>query len=218
MAITEKVVLYTYWRSSSAFRVRIALAHKKIAYEPVYVNLLEEAQKTPEYRAHNPAGWIPTLAIGATELTESVALVELLEELVPEPALYPKSPIDRARVRALVETVNAGTQPMQNLAVLKKASEEQEGRTAWAKHFIARGLATFEALLERYAAAGVSGPFAYGASLSAADCYLVPQMYNARRFKVDLAPYPRVVAAEQAALATPAVQAALPENQGDAKP
>jgi maleylacetoacetate isomerase len=218
MPLTEEVALYTYWRSSSAFRVRIALAHKKIDYAPVFVNLLEGAQQTPEYKAHNPAGWVPTLVLGGRELTESVAIIELLEEVVPEPALFPKDPIARARVRALVETVNSGTQPLQNLAVLKKASAEQEGRAAWATHFIARGLATLEALLARFAADGVAGPFAYGASLGAADCFLVPQMYNARRFKVDLAPYPRVVAAEQAALATPAVQAALPENQGDAKP
>ncbi len=214
----DKVVLYTYWRSSSAFRVRIALAHKKIPYESVFVNLLESAQEAPEYKAHNPAGWVPCLVIDGKELTESVALVELLEELAPSPALYPKDPIDRARVRALVETINAGTQPMQNLAVLKKASAEQPGRTAWATHFIARGLATFEALLARNASLGVTGPFAYGADLGAADLFLVPQLYNARRFKLDLTPYPRAVAAEKAALATAAVQAALPENQADAAP
>ncbi len=218
MPLTDKVVLYTYWRSSSAFRVRIALAHKKVDYQPVFVNLLEGAQQAPEYKAHNPAGWVPTLALGDKELTESVALIELLEELVPEPALFPKDPIARARVRGLVETINAGTQPFQNLAVLKKVSADPEGRTAWATHFITRGLAAFEALLARYAADGVSGPFAYGTSLGAADCFLVPQVYNARRFNLDLAPYPRIVAAERAALATAAVQAALPENQPDAKP
>jgi maleylacetoacetate isomerase len=218
MPLSEEVVLYTYWRSSSAFRVRIALAHKKIDYQPVFVNLLEGEQLTPQYAAHNPAGWVPTLVLGGKELTESVALVELIEELVPDPPLFPKDPIARARVRALVETINAGTQPLQNTGVLKKASDDQAERAAWARHFIARGLATFEALLARYAADGVSGPFAYGASLGAADCYLVPQMYNARRFDLDLTPYPRVVAAERAALATPAVQASLPEKQGDAKP
>ena len=212
-----KVVLYTYWRSSSAFRVRIALAHKRIAYESAFVDLLAGAQMAPAYKAQNPAGFVPCLVVDGELVTESVAMIELLEELTPDPALYPKEPLARARVRALVETINSGTQPMQNLGVLKRVSEEQPARVAWATHFIARGLAAFEALMDRNAARGVEGPFAYGASLGAADCFLVPQLYNARRYKLDLSPYPRILAAEAAGLATPAVGAALPENQGDAK-
>jgi maleylacetoacetate isomerase len=212
----DKVVLYTYWRSSSAFRVRIALAHKKIPYASVPVNLLDGAQLDAAYRTHNPAGLVPCLVVGDRTFTESVAIIELLEELYPTPALYPDEAVSRARVRALVETINSGTQPLQNLSVLKKVGDEPAARIAWAQHFVKRGLAAFEALLDTYARDGAAGPFAFGAALGAADCFLVPQLYNARRYKLELSGYPRILAAESAALATPAVQAALPENQGDA--
>jgi maleylacetoacetate isomerase len=212
-----KVTVFTYWRSSSAYRVRIALAYKKVEFEPTYVNLLEGAQLSPDYRKNNPSGFVPCLRIGERTVVESVAILELLEDLYPAPPLYPEDPWARARVRALVETINAGTQPLQNLSVLKHLGGDEAARAAWARHFIARGLAAFEGHMERHAAEGVVGPFACGETLSAADCFLVPQLYNARRYKVDLTPYPRLLAAEGAALATPAVQAARPENQGDAR-
>ncbi len=211
------IVLYTYWRSSSAFRVRIALAHKRLAYEPSYVNLLESAQQASAYRAKNPAGYVPCLIVEGRTVVESVAMIELLDELYPDPPLYPADPFGRARVRSLVETINSGTQPLQNMSVLKRVSDDEAERAAWASHFIARGVAAIEALMERQEGEGPRGPYACGATFGAADCFLVPQLYNARRYKVDLTPYPRAVAAEQAALAMPAVQAALPENQADAK-
>lgn len=211
-------VLYGYWRSSSAYRVRIALAHKQVPFTSIPVDLLASAQEKPEYKEENPAGRVPCLVLDGKRFTESVAIIELLEELYPAPPLYPNTPVGRAHVRALVETINSAIQPMQNLAVLKRVSAEPAERTAWASHFIARGLATYEALLARYSAEGVTGPFSYGDALGAADVYLVPQLYGARRFNVDLAPYPRILAAEAAALATPAVQAAVPEKQSDAKP
>jgi maleylacetoacetate isomerase len=211
-----KLILSTYWRSSCSFRVRIALGYKNLAYEPVHVNILEGEQKTPEYLARNPIGHVPTLSIDGVPYVESVAIMELLEELYPAPALLPKEPHGRARVRALVETINAGIQPLQNLTVLARVGEEDK-RSAWLKHFVPRGLTAFESLMASAEADGVKGPFAFGTTLSMADCCLVPQVYAARRFGVDLAPFPRILRAEAAAMELPFVVAAKPEAQADAK-
>jgi maleylacetoacetate isomerase len=212
---SHSLVLYTYWRSSSAFRVRIALAVKNAPYESAFVNLLNKDQEKPDYRAKSPMGLVPCLFVDGKPMVESVAIIELLEELYPSPPLYPSTPWGRAEVRSLCEIVNAGTQPVQNLHVLEKVSAEPEARVAWGKHFVARGLAAFEALSERYARG--SGPYAYGEAFTAADVYLVPQCFNARRFGVDLAPYPRVARAFEAACALDAVKRAMPDAQPDAK-
>lgn len=214
-----KLVLYTYWRSSSAFRVRIALAAKRLPYESVAVNLLKGEQSTPEHKTRSPMGYVPCLLFDGKPFVESVAIVELLDDVFPDPPLFPRDPFGRARVRALVEVVNAGTQPLQNRHVLLHHSQDPEKQKEWARHFIPRGLEALEALMTSHdRETGVRGTFAHGNALSAADAFVVPQLYNARRFGIDLAPFPRVVAAEQAALATEAVQAALPENQPDATP
>ncbi|MEA2749989.1 MAG: hypothetical protein QOI41_4132 [Myxococcales bacterium] len=207
-----KLTLSTYWRSSCSFRVRIALNYKKLAYESKHVNIVSGEQNTPEYLALNPIGHVPTLHIDGVPYVESVAIMELLEELYPEPALLPKSPQDRARVRALVETINAGIQPLQNLIVLDRVGgDDQEKRSAWMKFFIPRGLRAFEAL------ASEKGPFAFGEAFTMADACLVPQIFAARRVGVDLTPFPRVVRADAAASALPFVAAARPEAQDDAK-
>jgi maleylacetoacetate isomerase len=207
-----KLILSTYWRSSCSYRLRIALGYKKLAYESTHVNLLTGEQKTAEYRAHNPIGHVPTLQVDGVPYVESVAIMELLEELYPDPPLLPKSPQDRARVRALVETINAGIQPLQNLVVLDRVGgDDQEKRGAWMKFFIARGLGAFEAL------SSDDGPFAFGEAFTMADVCLVPQIYAARRVGVDLTPFPRVVRAEAAASALPFVAAGRPEVQPDAK-
>jgi maleylacetoacetate isomerase len=212
MVTGAKLTLSTYWRSSCSFRVRIALNYKRLAYEPVFVNLLDGEQKKPEYLARNPIGHVPTLAIDGVTYVESVAIMELLEELYPDPPLLPKTPHDRARVRALVETINAGIQPLQNLIVLDRVGgTDQEKRTAWMKFFIPRGLGAFEALCSD------SGPFAFGPEFTMADACLVPQVYAARRVGVDLTPFPRVVRAEAAASELAFVAAARPEAQPDAK-
>jgi maleylacetoacetate isomerase len=219
MSAQPKLVLYTYWRSSSAFRVRIALEVKGLAYEAVFVNLLEKEQKSAAYMAMNPMGHVPCLVVDGRPLVESVAIIELLDEIAPSPRLYPATPWGRAEVRSLVEVVNAGTQPLQNLHVLERVSAEQPTRTDWGRHFVARGLGAFEALAKRYARTpGHDGPFAYGDAFTAADAFLVPQIYNARRFGVDLAPFPRVQRAFEAASALDAVKRASPEAQKDAKP
>jgi maleylacetoacetate isomerase len=212
-----KLTLSTYWRSSCSYRVRIALGYKGLAYEPVFVNILEGEQKTPEYLAKNPIGHVPTLTVDGVSFVESVAIIELLEELYPEPALLPKKPHDRARVRALAETINAGIQPLQNTSVLDHLGADKERRSAWLKHWLPRGLTAFEALMASAEKDGVKGPFAFGTTLSIADCCLVPQVYAARRFGVDLAPFPRIVRAEAAAMELPFVAAAKPEAQPDAK-
>jgi maleylpyruvate isomerase len=211
-----QITLYTYWRSSCSYRVRIALAYKGLAYESIPVNLLKGEQQGEDNRARSAFATVPTIVIDGKASVESVAILELIDELFPMPALYPREPWARARVRALVETVNAGTQPLQNLSVLHHLSTDKAARDAWSKHFIARGLAAFERLMAQYETLGVSGPFAFGEAVTAADVLLVPQVYNARRVGVDLAPLRRVVAASNAATAHPAFVHAAPENQADA--
>lgn len=213
-----KLQLSTYWRSSCSYRVRIALGHKGLAYEPIFVNLLEGEHKAPGYLASNPIGHVPTLTVDGKPFVESVAIMELLEELHPEPALLPKRPEDRARVRALVETINAGVQPLQNLIVLGRLGDDQAKRTEWLRFFIGRGLAAFETLVASYEKeSGVEGPFSFGKTLTMADCVLVPQLYAARRYEVDLSACPRLVRADAAARELAYVKAAAPEAQPDAK-
>jgi maleylpyruvate isomerase len=221
MPQSPRPTLYTYWRSSSSYRVRIALNVKRIAYEPQFVDLRAGVQLGPEFRQKNPMGFVPCLVLAGDPprlYSESVAIMELLDELYPEPPLYPRSPHERARVRALVETVNAGIQPFQNLSVLERVSEDAAERKTWLQFFLSRGLQAIETHMMANEAEGVKGRYAYGDVLSAADCVLVPQVFSARRFDVDLTPYPRVVAAADRALEVPEVLAASPDKQPDAKP
>jgi len=213
------LTLSTYWRSSASYRVRIALGYKGLAYDPQFVNIVEGEQNDAAYRAKNPIGHVPTLTVDGVPYVESVAIMELLEELYPEPPLLPKRADDRARVRALVQTINAGIQPLQNLVVLGRvAGDDQAKRKEWAQFYITRGLLAFEALLERFEKeAGVHGPFAFGTTLTMADCVLVPQLYASRRFEVDLSKMPRLVRADAAARELPFVKLAAPEAQPDAK-
>ena len=207
-----KLVLSTYWRSSCSYRVRIALGYKKLAYDATFVNLIDGEQKKAEHLARNPIGHVPTLTVDGVTYVESVAIMELLEELYPEPPLLPSSPHERARVRALVQTINAGIQPLQNLIVLDRVGGTDQGkRNEWMTYFITRGLGAFEAQ------ASAVGPFAFGSTFTMADACLVPQIYAARRVGVDLTPFPRTVRAEAAASELPFVAAARPESQPDAK-
>lgn len=211
------VTLHGYWRSSGVYRTRIALGLKGISYKYHAVNLLAGEQSTPEYLAINPMGLVPALEIDGRIYTESVALIELLDELKPEPQFYPGDAFARARIRALVETINAGTQPLHNLRTVKALGGTQEEKDAWTQSVIHRGFTAFEALLERHEEGEQSsrGPFCMGDSPTAADILVVPQCYAARRFKVDLTPFPRVLRAEAAMLALPEVAAAAPEKQPD---
>lgn len=215
----RRITLYTYWRSSASHRVRIALGYKRLSYDPVYVNLLEGEQRRDAYTAVNPMGYLPCLVVDGVQYVESTAILELLDELYPDPPLLPSKPEDRARVRALVQIVNSGIQPLQNLTVLDRVGDDQGRRLDWLRHFISRGLGAWEALATRFAReTNRSGPFAYGEQFTSADVLLIPQLYVARRFGIDLAPYPTIARVDEATKDLPFVKAAHPDAQPDAKP
>jgi len=210
--------LYSYWRSSSAWRVRIGLALKGLAHEIVAVDLVAQEQFSDVHRARNPMSQVPVLEVteeGRTvHLAQSMAILEFLEERFPDPPLLPADLQGRARVRALAEHVNSGIQPLQNALVLRTLREKVPGwDREWARLFIARGLDA----LERAVRDG-AGRFCHGDAPGLADCYLVPQLYNARRYGVDLAPYPTLRRVEEACAALAPFQAAHPDRQPDAPP
>jgi len=212
-------ILYQFWASSASWRVRWALAHKRVPHDVVAVDLRAGEQLTAEHRARNPMGHVPALSVGGRCLAESVAILEYLDETYPSPPLYPRDPWQRARVRQACELVNSGIQPLQNLVALRRHSDDPGEHRAWGHFFNERGLLALEVLLRDIdGERGGTGRFAVGDTLSAADLFLVPQVYSARRFRVDLERMPRVLAAERAALATEHAAAALPENQPDAPP
>jgi maleylpyruvate isomerase len=210
------LVLYGYWRSSSSHRVRIALALKGLPFTYASVDLSRREQSNTAHVARSPTGFVPCLVIDGVPHVESVAIVELLEERFPTPHIYPQGIEHRARVRALVEIVNSGIQPLQNLHVLTHVSEHPAAQKAWAAHFNERGLGAFERAMEANARDGVSGPYAYGDAPTAADAFLVPQVYAAMRFGVDLAPFPRIRGAFGAAERLDAFQQSTPDRQPDA--
>ena len=214
------LTLYTYWRSSASHRVRLALGFKGLAYEPVFVNLLKSEQRTAEYKAKNPIGHLPALVMDGVTYIESTAILELLEDLHPSPSLYPPDPHDRARVRALMQFVNSGIQPLHNLVVLDRVGDDKDKRLDWIHHFMVRGLIAWETLATSYRADGFvkRGPFAYGEQFGAADILLLAQLYGARRFGVDLEPYPLIRGVEESTKDLPFVKAAHPDAQPDAAP
>lgn len=210
--------LYNYWRSSASWRVRIGLHLKGVAFEYVPVNLIAEggAQNRPEYQALNPMRQVPSLAWeegGVTRvLTQSLPILEWLDETHPAPALLPSDPYLRARARALAELVNSGIQPLQNLEPQRYVREELKGdAAAWTRHFILRGARALEAL-----AAETAGEFLVGDAVTLADLCLVPQMYACRRFGVDVAELPTLCRVEARCAALPAFIAAHPDAQPDA--
>jgi maleylacetoacetate isomerase len=211
--------LYTFWRSSSAWRVRIGLALKGLGHELRPVNLATGEQFQDAHRARSPLGQVPVLEVEQDgrmlRLVQSMAILEWLDERFPEPPLLPADPEGRARVRALAEHVNSGTQPLQNAVVLRMLKEKLPGyERVWAQHHIARGLEG----LERAVSDGGAGRYCHGDTPGLADCYLVPQMYNARRYGVDVAPFPTLRRIEDACAALPAFQAAHADRQPDAPP
>jgi len=208
--------LYGYYRSSCSYRVRIVLNLKGIEVEHVPVHLVRGGgeQFAPDFVAKNPMAQVPLLELDSGErLAQSVAIVEYLEETVPTPPLLPHEPIARARVRALVEMVNSGIQPLQNTRVLGELTNRGVDPGEWGRLFVRLGLEA----IERTAAAS-AGQFLVGDALTLADVYLVPQLYNGRRFGVDLSPFPTLLRVEAACLALPAFDRARPERQPDAEP
>jgi maleylacetoacetate isomerase len=228
--MTPKLVLHSYWRSSSAYRVRIGLHAKNLAFEYRVVNLLQKDHQDPSYKQKASSGYVPCLEVDGEAFVESVAILELLDGLFPDMPLFPRAPRTRARVMELVETINSGTQPLQNLNVLLRFPESE--RASWAQHFIAKGLATYEALLARNAQQGKDpvaqenceadqdasegAAFSVGNTLTAADCFLIPQLYNADRFDVSLAEFPQIRRIKAHLENHPAVVRALPSVQPDA--
>lgn len=210
--------LWGYWRSSSAWRVRIALALKGLPYEYAALNLVDQEQFREAHRARNPMGQVPVLEAIEGErtlrLVQSMAIIEWLEERFPDPPLLPPDLDGRARVRALAEHVNSGIQPLQNAIVLRTLREKVPGwDREWAATWIARGLEA----LERAVADG-AGRFCHGDAPGLADCYLVPQLHNARRYAVDVGPYRTLRRIEEACAALAPFQAAHPDRQPDAPP
>ncbi|HEY1693279.1 MAG TPA: maleylacetoacetate isomerase [Polyangiaceae bacterium] len=211
-----QLTLYNYWRSSSSHRVRIALGLKGLDYRYEVVNILAEEHETPAHRARSPMGYVPCLAVDGVVYVESVAIIELLEELYPAPPLYPGKPHARARIRALIEIVNSGIQPLQNRHVTQFLSTEADVQRRWLKHFVTRGLAALESAMATLETEGIVGRYAFGDSPSAADAFLVPQVDSARRFHVEVEAYPRIARAYDEAMKIEAFQKAAPARQPDA--
>ncbi len=208
--------LHGYFRSSASWRVRIALNLKGLRAEQVSHHLRRGEQRAPDYLALNPQGLVPALRLDdGTVLTQSLAIIEWLEERHPEPALLPADPLRRARVRAFAQAISCDIHPVQNLRVLARLRQlglpeaEVDG---WARWVIEEGFTALEAM-----AAAEPGPFAFGDQPTLADVCLVPQLGNARRFGVDLERFPRLLAAERAAMALPAFADAAPGRQPDAE-
>jgi maleylacetoacetate isomerase len=209
--------LYSYFRSSAAYRVRIALNLKGIAYETVAIHLTRDGgeQLTPSYRAVNPQQRVPSLALDSGDvLIQSLAIIDYLEETKPDPPLLPRDPIERARVRAVAHVIACDIHPLNNLAPLNylrsDVKADQEAVRAWYRHWITVGFEAVEELIR-------PGPYAFGSVPGLADVCLVPQVANARRFKVPIDRFPKIVGAETAANALPAFAAARPDAQPDAE-
>ncbi|CAN5174288.1 maleylacetoacetate isomerase [soil metagenome] len=210
-----RAVLHDYFRSSAAYRVRIALNLKGVDYESRTVNLADGEQKSTAYRALNPQGFVPMLEIDDHRLTQSLAIIVYLDQHFPDPPLMPADSADQAHVRALSLTIACDIHSLNNLRVLKylggQLHQEQEARDQWYAHWITEGFEALEALASKRA-----GSFLFGNSPSLADICLVPQMYNARRFNVPLGNYPTLVRADGSANALPAFADAHPDKQEQA--
>jgi maleylacetoacetate isomerase len=211
------VKLYSYFRSSAAYRVRIALNLKGIAYETTSVHLTKDGghNRRPEFRAVNPQMRVPVLITpGGETLIQSLAIIEYLDETHPEPPFLPKDPIARAKVRGLAELVACDIHPLNNTSALRylkhELHQEQSAIDTWYHHWVLSGFEALEALI-------APGPYTYGNTVTLADICVVPQVANARRLKVPLEKFPKIVAVDAACQALPAFERARPENQPDAE-
>lgn len=213
--------LYSYWRSSAAYRVRIALNLKRLDYELVPVHLVRDGgeQHGATFRKVNPQGLVPTLQHGQRLVRQSMAIIEYLDETFADRPLLPATARDRARVRGLAQLIACDMHPLGNLRVLQHLEREfgatTEQREAWIRHWMALGFDALEALL---AESPSTADFCEGERPGLADCLLVPQVYNARRFRLDLTPYPTVRRIDAHCLTLAAFQRAVPEAQPDAPP
>lgn len=207
----RSVILYDYWRSSAAYRVRIALNLKGIACRSVAVNIAAGEQRSPDFLARNPQGLVPALDIGGALLTQSLAIIDYLDATHPEPPMIPHDPVARSLVLAQALVIAADIHPIDNLRVLDRLTEQfgadQGARDAWYAHWIVEGLTALEAMT-----ADLPGPFLGGDAPNLADICLVPQLYNARRFAVPLDAWPRLVRADAACAEVGEIAAAHPDR------
>ncbi|WP_022980179.1 maleylacetoacetate isomerase [Ideonella sp. B508-1] len=211
------MILYSFFNSSTAYRVRIALALKGLQFELRPVNIRRGEQYAPEHRAMSPVGGVPVLVDDAGNvLSQSLAILGYLDSLAPEPLLFPTEPLARARVQEFVQLIACDIHPVNNLRVLKYLKDtlavDEVAKHAWYAHWVAEGLGAAEVLLQR---AGAAGPFAFGTTVSAADVCLVPQVANALRMQCDLSAYPRLMAVHAHCQSLPAFRDAAPERQPD---
>lgn len=209
--------LYGYFRSSAAFRVRIGLALKNLPCDNAYIHLRKGEQSRADFTAINPQGLVPALIDGPNVLTQSLAILEYLDETRPEPPLLPKAPADRARVRAIALAIACEIHPLNNLRVLnyldKVLKIPQPLRDDWYRHWVQQGFAAVEAMLKDPR----TGTFCHGDTPGLADICLVPQVFNARRVDTPLAPYVRLMKVFDACMALPAFALAEPSRQPDAE-
>ncbi len=210
--------LYDYFRSSAAFRVRIALNLKGLSAERAFIHLRRNDQSAPAYLTLNPQGLVPALEDDGQAFTQSLAIIEYLDETHPEPPLLPGHPADRARVRALAQIIACDIHPLDNLRVLRYLADplghDEATIGRWFNHWIAKGFQALEAFL---AEDDQTGAFCHGDAPGLADICLVPQVFNARRYKLDLAPYKTIARVFETCMAKDAFEKARPENQPDAE-
>jgi len=218
--MNREFALYGYFRSSAAYRVRIALSLKGIEPELRFIHLLKDGgrQHTPEYQSLNPQGLIPALAHDGHVITQSLAIIEYLDEIVPEPPLLPRDAAGRARARSIAYAVACDIHPVNNLRIgrfLKREyGKSDEDVFAWQRHWIEVGFDALETMLARDSE---TGAFCHGDTATIADICLIPQIANARRVNLDIARWPTIARIEAHALTHPAFEAALPKNQPDAE-
>ncbi|MDX2113782.1 MAG: maleylacetoacetate isomerase [Alphaproteobacteria bacterium] len=208
--------LYSYFRSSASYRVRIALGLKGLHYDTIPVNLLMSEQRAPDYVRLNPQGLLPMLEDGDHYFTQSLAIMEYLEEAYPSPAILPKTPAERARVRAIALAIACDIAPLNNVSSMNflknDLAQGDAERTRWYQHWIERGFTALEAILKDSSA---TETFCHGEMPTIADCCLVPQVFNARRYECDLTPYPTIRRIDEACSQHPAFIAAHPGKQPD---
>jgi maleylacetoacetate isomerase/maleylpyruvate isomerase len=209
-----QLILHSAWRSSAAYRVRIGLNLKGLAYDIAPVNLVANQHQAPAFAALNPQRLLPALEVDGRTLTQSLAILEWLDETVPAPPLLPADPFDRAQVRAMAQIVASDIHPVNNLRILRALTElgvDEPGREAWIGRWITDGFTALETMVARHGQA-----YAFGDAPTLADCCLVPQVYNAERFKTDLTPFPALRAVAARCAEHPAFAAAHPNQQPDA--